>query len=68
MGSGHYDAAIDNPPLPQEAGESSCLLSTRIMPSSCQNKVTSKEPEKVPMTTEVGCRCGRGGARNKGER
>ena len=68
IGAGHYDAVIDNPLLPREAGESSCSSSTRKLPSTCQNEVTSKEPEKVPITAEVGCRCGRGSARNKGER
>ena len=67
IGAGHYDAAIDNPLLPWETGESSCSSSTSKL-QSCQNEVTSKEPEKVPITTEVGCRCGRGSARNKEER
>ena len=68
IGAGHYDAAIDNPLLPWESGESSCSSSTSKLSSSCQTEVTSKEPAKVPITTKVGCRCGRGSARNKGER
>ena len=46
IGAGHYDAAIDNPLLPRETGDSSCSSSTRKLPSTCQNEVTSKEPEK----------------------
>ena len=64
IGAGHYDAAIDNPLLPRETGESSCSSSTSKLPSSCQNEATSKEP----IILEVGCRCGRGSARNKEER
>lgn len=40
----------------------------QVVPSSCQNEVLSKEPEKVPITTEVRCRCGGVSARDKGER
>ena len=59
IGAGHYDAAIDNPLSPKETGESSCSPSTSKLPSPCQNEVTSKEREKVPIKTQVGCRCGR---------
>ena len=70
IGARHYDATIDNLQQPQESAESTCSSCTSYLTppsssSSHQNKQMSCQFDKVPTATQVGCRCGRGSAKNK---